>query len=305
MFKSNKTLGIIFVLLLAVTVIVFITNTGKKERTFRKDLVKIDTAKVTEILIYPKSQKGKEIKLSKEKEGWKVLLDNGRKAPVPANKIKGIFTQLLSVKPNRLVARSKDKWSAYEVDSSATRVVIMEDGNKKLDLVIGRFNFKQPRSMTTFVRLNNDTDVYEVDGFLSMSFNRSVNDFRDNTVIKGDYKKWNRLIFDYPADSSFQMTKVKNRWTAGVEILDSAKTEQYLKKIAHVNNSSFADNVEPGNLQKPDYVLTIEGEDGKTITISAYADSTRTIISSSQNPGTYFSDKKLFDKIFVGLNSLK
>ncbi len=305
MFKSNKTLGIVFVILLILTVLVFVTNTGKKERTFRKDLVNIDTAKVSEIIIYPKSHKGKQVKLTKENDGWKVLLDNGKKAPVPANKIKGIYTQLLSIKPNRLVAREKEKWSAYEVDSSATRVVVMEDGDKKLDLVIGRFNFKQPRSVSTFVRLYNDSDVYEVDGFLAMSFNRGVNDFRNNTVIKGDYKKWNRLIFDYPADSSFQMTKVKNRWTAGVEILDSAKTEQYLRKIAHITSSKFDDNVDPQKLQKPTYKLTIEAEGSKNITVSAYADSTGTVITSSQNPGTYFNDKKLAEKIFIGLGSLK
>ncbi len=305
MFKSNKTLGIIFVILALVTALVFLTDTGKKDRTFRKDLVAIDTAKVNEIIIYPKSQNGKEVKLVKESDGWKVVLENGKKAPVPKNKVKGMFSQLLAVKPNRLVAREKDKWPAYEVDSTATRVVVMEGGKKTLDLVIGRFNFKQPRSMSTYVRLFNDTDVYEVDGFLSMSFNRSANDFRDNVVINGNYKKWNRLIFDYPADSSFQMTKVKNRWTAGVEILDSAKTEQYLRKIAHINNSKFDDNINPEKLGEPVYTLTIEGEDGKNIIVSAYVDSSKSVVTSSQNPGTYFNDKKLVEKIFIGPGSLK
>ncbi len=305
MFKSNKTLGIIFVVLALVTALVFLTDTGKKERTFRKDLVAIDTAKVNEIIIYPKSQNGKEVKLVKESDGWKVVLENGKKAPVLKNKVKGMFSQLLAVKPNRLVAREKDKWPAYEVDSTATRVVVMEGGKKTLDLVIGRFNFKQPRSMSTYVRLFNDTDVYEVDGFLSMSFNRGANDFRDNVVINGNYKKWNRLIFDYPADSSFQMTKVKNRWTAGVEILDSAKTEQYLRKIAHINNSKFDDNINPEKLGEPVYTLTIEGEDGKNIIVSAYVDSSKSVVTSSQNPGTYFNDKKLVEKIFIGPGSLK
>ncbi len=305
MFKSNKTLGIIFVILALVTALVFLTDTGKKDRTFRKDLVAIDTAKVNEIIIYPKSQNGKEVKLVKESDGWKVVLENGKKAPVLKNKVKGMFSQLLAVKPNRLVAREKDKWPAYEVDSTATRVVVMEGGKKTLDLVIGRFNFKQPRSMSTYVRLFNDTDVYEVDGFLSMSFNRGANDFRDNVVINGNYKKWNRLIFDYPADSSFQMTKVKNRWTAGVEILDSAKTEQYLRKIAHINNSKFDDNINPEKLGEPVYTLTIEGEDGKNIIVSAYVDSSKSVVTSSQNPGTYFNDKKLVEKIFIGPGSLK
>lgn len=33
--------------------------------------------------------------------------------------------------------------------------------------------------MNTFVRLYNDIDVYEVDGFLDMMFNQGANIFRD------------------------------------------------------------------------------------------------------------------------------
>ena len=65
---NNKTLGIIFGILLVVAGFIFIFQSGKDERTFREVLVDIDTSAVTQIIIYPKSQKPNEVKLFKE--GW-------------------------------------------------------------------------------------------------------------------------------------------------------------------------------------------------------------------------------------------
>ena len=60
---NNKTLGLIFGSLVLIAALIFIFQGGKNERTFREKLVDIDTASVTEILIYPKSQKHTEVKL--------------------------------------------------------------------------------------------------------------------------------------------------------------------------------------------------------------------------------------------------
>lgn len=54
--------------------------------------------------------------------------------------------------------------------------------------MIGKFAFQQPRSMSTFVKLAGDIDIYEVEGFLDMIFNKTSNDFRDETIIKSDRK---------------------------------------------------------------------------------------------------------------------
>ncbi|MCU0405786.1 MAG: DUF4340 domain-containing protein [Ignavibacteriaceae bacterium] len=300
---NNKILGIIFGILVLIGLFLFVFDGGKTERTFREVLVDIDTSKVTEILIYPKSQNHKEVKLYKEKEGWRVILPSGVSSKVLNDRINNLFAQLMAIKPKRLAARDESKWNELQVDSTGSRVKVFEGSKLALDLVIGRFSFQQPRTMNTFVRLYNDKDVYEVDGFLDMTFNQGANIFRDGTVIKSDYNNWQQLQFTYPADSSFKLVKSANNWLLNGKLTDSLNTVNYLNRLANLSNNSFVDNVkiEPSSI--PTYSLNITTSDLKFIEIKGYLDSTSSIIHSSQNPEAWFDGSSLSNTIFVGRSS--
>ncbi|MFC2085104.1 DUF4340 domain-containing protein [Bacteroidota bacterium] len=302
---SNKTLGILFAVLLIVFLIFYFTDTGKNERTFRDELVNIDTASVTEIKIYPKTTEYNEVRLFKVENNWKVQLSEDKIVSAPLSKIQNILKQLIEIKPKRLAARGSGKWKEFEVDSTGTRIKVLEDGDETLDIVLGRFAFKQPRSMTTFVRLFNDTDVYEVDGFLAASFNQDANSFRDNTVINSDYEKWSRLSFHYPADSSVQLVKMNDQWFANDEPTDSAKTVRYLRSIQRLTNSNFIEDFDKSLISNPLYKLVIESEDSDPVEVSGFIRDSVYVVYSTMNPESYFDGNKvgLGEKIFVGLKA--
>ncbi len=278
---NNKILGIVFVILLLIGAFIFVFDGGKTERTFREVLVDIDTSKVTEILIYPKSQNHKEVKLFKDKDEWRVNL----------------------IIPKRLAARDESKWNELQVDSTGSRVKVFEGSKLSLDLVIGRFSFQQPRTMNTFVRLYNDKDVYEVDGFLDMTFNQGANIFRDGTVIKSDHNTWKQLQFAYPADSSFQLVKSGNSWILNGKTTDSLKTANYLTRLANLSNNNFIDDVKIDPSSAPTFSLNITTSDLKFIEIKGYQDSTSFLIHSSQNPEAWFDGSSLSKTIFTGKSS--
>lgn len=296
--NSNKTLWIIFAVLLLAAVLIFSSESTKRERTFNTNIIKIDTSAVTEILLYPKSQKGKEVKITKVDNDWNVLAENGKKYKTPKAKVKNLLVQILRIKPKRLAARSKDKFAKYEVlDSVATRVVVKEGDKESLNLIIGKFAFQQPRSMSTFVRLAGSSDIYEVDGFLDMIFNKTANNFRDETVIKSDKNKWNRLTFELP-DETYELENNGKAWLLNGIPTDSAKTAKTLSALARITNSNFAD-IENNKLPKVESKLTIENDLGKPIIVTALKDSSNYIIHSSQNVENYFNGKNLGDKIFL------
>ena len=300
---NNQTLAVIFVVLLIIAVVIIFFDTGKNERTFRDVLVDIDTSAVTEIHIISKANDYKPVRLFKKDNKWLVELNNGKDAAVTNQKIQQTFTELLSVVPKRLAARGKDKWAEFQVDSSGTRVQVMEGDSKTLDLVIGRFNYQQqPRSISTYVRLANDNDVYEVDGFLSLTFNQNANAFRDGSVLKADYNTWKQLVFDYPADSSFTLTKTNNKWYIDQQPTDSAKTTTYLRTLANLSRNNFADTVKVEG-ETPNYKLSISNANLEFTEIDAYVDPEHTVIVSSQNPDTKFDGKTFFKNIFVSKNS--
>ena len=300
---NNKILGIVFVILLLIGAFIFVFDGGKTERTFREVLVDIDTSKVTEILIYPKSQNHKEVKLFKDKDEWRVNLPSGGDAKVVDQRISSLFSQLLAIIPKRLAARDESKWNELQVDSTGSRVKVFEGSKLSLDIVIGRFSFQQPRTMNTFVRLYNDKDVYEVDGFLDMTFNQGANIFRDGTVIKSDHNTWKQLQFTYPADSSFQLVKSGNSWILNGKTTDSLKTANYLNRLANLSNNSFVDDVKIDLSSTPTFSLNITTSDLKFIQIKGYQDSTSYLIHSSQNPEALFDGNSISKTIFVGKSS--
>jgi hypothetical protein len=297
---NNKILAIVFGILVIIGVLIFIFQGGKNERTFRDVLVDVDTTSITEILIYPKSQNHQEVKLFKEEDGWQVSLPNGGTAKVTDQRMSSLFAQLLAIKPKRLAARDESKWSELQVDSTGSRVKVFEDSKLALDLVVGRFSFQQPRTMNTFVRLYNDKDVYEVDGFLDMTFNQGANIFRDGTVISSDYSTWKQIQFVYPADSSFQLVNNGQTWLLNGRPTDSLKTVNYLNRLRNLSNSNFVDETKINTTASPTFSLNITTSDMKFIEVNCYQDSSSYVIHSSQNPEAWFDGASLLKTIFVG-----
>ena len=302
---SSKVLTIIFVVLLIFAAIYIYYDSSHEERSFRSDIVNIDTAKVTSISIYPKAANHKEVKIFKEGKNWQVQLANNNSVPAENSKIINLLNQLSEIKANSVAAQDESKWAEFKVDSSGTRVKVFEGNNNSLDIIIGKFSYQQqPRSMTTFVRVKGDKNVYEVNGFLEFSFNQRPDYFRNNTIVNDDDSHWNRLTFTYP-DSSYQMTKdTTNHWVINKINVDSSKVVNFLRTLSHLSGTDFIDNPDQSLLNHAAHTLTIESSALGAITVSAYIDSTNYSIHSSQNPDAYFNGKtnKLWEKIFVGKN---
>ncbi len=300
-FNSNKTLGIILTILLLFVLYFYVGEGGRKERTLRKSLVSMDTTQVTEIFLYPKAQKGKEIKLFKNNNKWQILLSNGKSASVPNEKITALLTTLSKIKPNRLVARKKASWNEYQVGENATRVKVMNGSTETLNIIIGKFSFQQPRQMNSFVRLASDTDVYEVDGFLEMTFNKDENFFRNEIILKDNQKNWKSLEFNF-SQKQFVLSNENGKWMIDGVNTDSAKTANYLNSLSHLTSLNFVDNFSGSN---PNKTLIITKNDSTQLTIKEFVSDSSFVINSSVNSESYFNGNKdnLTNKIFVDKSS--
>ncbi len=299
---STKTLIVIFGVLLVVTLVIFYGDLGNTKRTFRDELITIDTAAVSKMVITPKTKTYGEVELTKVDGQWYVKVDEKLTVPVPSNKIVSLYNQFATVKPSRMATRNKDKWAQYEVDeTNATRLRIWEGSSMALDIMLGKFAFKQPRSISSFVRLTDENDVYEIDGLLAASFNSDANSYRNPAIIKGTYKNWNRVDFSYPADSSFTLVKVDNKWKEGNTLVDSANTTTWLRMAASLSGRTYVDYPDPELVKKPTHVITVETE-VDTVVVKGYKSGETFLVNSSKNPTSYFdaTKDKLAEKLFVG-----
>jgi len=296
-----RTLVIIFIILLLVVVASFYLKKG--ESTFHSQIVILDSANVSSIVFAPRAAQKKEIKLTKEGDGWKMNFD-GKSYTADKNLVKQIISELKKVRADRVVANNEDKWKDYEItDSAGVRVQVFEGNKTAADIVIGKFNYNQTsRTPSTYIRVKGEEKVYSVLGYLSMLFNRQPNMFRDKTIIESNRNKWTKLTFSYPADSSFTLTRQENGWLVDGIFTDSAKITPYLNSIAHLRSSSFIDDKDVIAV-RPEFTIKIEGDSLGDITVSAAPADTinKYIVTSSVNKDAYFSGAKenLFTRLFV------
>ena len=298
-----KILAIIFSILMIVVVLTEMADSRKGGRTFREELVDVSPDEVTSLEISPKVEGNKVIKLLKENDSWFVESGDKRYRADPSLP-SAMINELNSMKPESVVATGDERRVQYEVtDSLGTRVKLFSGNNLLADLIIGKFSFSQPQKMTSYIRLEGDKVIYGVDGMLGMSFNRNVDSFRDKTVIKSNSSDWSRLVYKYPADSSFTLEKAAEGWTVNGQPADSASVAEYFSAIRNLSDSRFAENKTGMSVT---HSLLIEGNnDMEKVEINGYYQEDGVfMVESSQNRGNIFESKELAEKIFISSSSL-
>ncbi len=312
--KSLKNWLIAVGVLVLLIVVVDLLQSKRNKSSFRTKIVEIDTAKVSDIEFYKNGKVADAINLVKKGKNWRVKQRDGD-YPAEKNAIKNMISQILRIKPERLAAKSKDKWANYNVvDSSAIHLFVKEGSKTTLDLLVGRFSaeksnnpYSQRPDMYTYVRVNGESETYLVAGFLSIAFDVEISHYRDKKITKFKSSDVKKLIFSYP-DSSFTVENQNNKWIVSGSPADSAKTVKYILAIDDLFSSYFAKKERVDKASKEaKYKLRIEGNNMKPIEIKAFPVDSMLLIHSSINLESHFLGDKmnLQKKIFVGKESFK
>jgi len=307
-----KSLSIVFVALLAITLMVKLLDNSKGVNTLKAVLFDINTDEITSVILHPKILNGEQLELRKDGDNWRVLY-NGKNYSADKNTVNGLINQVNGLKPLRLAARDQDQWEKFELtDSLSSMVTLMGSDGELARLHIGKFSYRQPKqnpmmqqnpyyqrprgTMTTYVRSGEDEEVFAVEGFLASSINRNADAFRNKELLTTSKNDIQKISFEYPADSSFTMVKNENVWMIDGLALDSASVDTYLSGITRLNGSSFADQIP----SSPSHKIKIQSGT-QSFEVSALIEAEDAILTSTQNPGTIFreSRSKSFDKLFA------
>jgi hypothetical protein len=298
----NKTLIIIFGALLGLYLLSRLF-TGNRESTFDPEIVKVDTALITEVHLSPKSEGNALIILKRTPAGW-TATKGDMVVNTPYSKVQGLLTQLGEIRSERIVSRTKDKWTEYEVDEQGSRIQVFNNKKQLADFVIGAFKFDQAkRSASSYLRRTDEDEVYLVDGFMSMSFNQGFNTYRNNELIKLNAEDI-REVARFEAGEKIAISKnpEDGSWyRGGMEKLDSAQAAQYISQLTNVLGTDYVDNPPGGN---PLRSLEISGNNLITplrVDCYAQADTLKPfVLHSSANPDTWFASDSagIYQRIF-------
>ena len=299
MLKKISSLHLLGILAVLILIYFGMEYFGGKSRSksFREELVEIDTAKVSKILI---DSQGEMLDLNKEQGQWKVSIGNGNYAGAQNSSIRNALSSLERIKPSRIVAKDPSKRKEYQVDSAGTRVQVFEGNDASLDLVIGRFGVQGQRSFFTYVRLYDENEIYAADNFMGISFGTEASDYRNKQVLSVTTDSISEIRFNYPGDSAFILQNANSLWVVGTQTADSASIASYLSDIRYVNNSEFIDDVPATALVSPTLSMVITEKNKPEITVKAFQHPIhKWIINSSLNPDSYFSGEEIFSELFV------
>ncbi len=312
-FLNTKTLVILLIIVLG---IYFISDMFENEdRTFRSDLVSIDTAEITKIVIVPKIGGGDEVSLTRTGSSWD-LKSAGKSYKSDGSVIKNVLARLSLLKPERVAATSSSKWTEFEVtDSTSSRVKLYVGDEVGSEIYIGKFSYTQPPQgqgqmqqrqqqgkMSTHVRLAGEDEVYVVDGFLKMEIQANVDAYRDKTLVAANENDLTRLTFKYPDNDNFTLTRENDKWMINGIEADSANAAKYLQGLKRVTSTNFIDNIDQAGNQAA-FSVKFEGNNMLPVEIKAFPimdTINKFVVTTSRIPDAKFSGGKnnLFENIF-------
>jgi Domain of unknown function (DUF4340) len=306
MFKKLNTTTLLILLALLGGIVLFnkFYQDQKNESTFRDIFVNIDTSAVNTILIYPHSEKGKELKISRNGKRWDLQSDKLKTLADPVA-VQELLSQFAEMKSLSLGGQDKSSWKDLQVsDTAGSRVKMITSNNKTYDMIVGKIGYTpSTRNGLTYIRHAQEEATYAVPGFLSFSINQGFNSWRNRLFLKGNTNNYTTLTFTYPGDSSFVLNKSGNLWLLNGEKADSAQTNAFINQLDNLQGNGFVDSYMPS--AAPVFSLSVNGTNQVSpIKLQAYsADSTRKyILHSSLNPDAYFSESEsnLLHRVFAG-----
>jgi len=298
----NRTLLIIFLALLGLYGISKLAG-ARKTRSFKAELVQVDTASLTRIVIATSDEP--EFTLTRQDDGsWWVT--NGKvSAPALRSVVTPMLATLTHIEAQRVAAKSADRWKDYQVDSTQGTRIRVYRGDKLLeDLVVGKFNFDpQLQSATAYVRLGDAPEVYAVDGFVAMNLAQDFDSFRKKTITKLDRNEIERIACQ--GEPAWELRRDSTAWLLDGEPADSASVARYLASLVSVSGHEFADDFDPNVAGSPEKVLRIARKAPKPeVVIECWRDTTREkpfVIHSSLNPDAFFASDSsgVFRRLFL------
>jgi hypothetical protein len=241
--KMNaRWLAIAFAVLLLVALFVFFINDDKKDQSFKSELTDFNVEEVDKMNIFQPNG-ADPLYFEKNAEGIWTVMEGDNAYNASEQKMVNMLNSLKDLKAKRLAAKGEKSWSKYDVnDSLAIRVEVLS-GNKGLAHVyIGKFKYSQAPAqaqnpyqqgqgtMTNFVRLAEEEEVYVTDGFLKMTFQGDVESFRNQIVTelkKEDIGQINVETFG----NGFSLKKNDDAW-----LMDGIAAESILPTPSRLRN---------------------------------------------------------------------
>lgn len=286
---NPKYLVIALVVLTAIWLIIRFTGNTRRTSNQRSELIALDTSSVDELRILRKGE-SKVIVLKRLDQGkWKVGLENEKAYDADQSSVKQALGLLRKLTAHRMLTRKKDKWNEYEVTDSALLIQAYREGEHLGALRIGKLSFPSSGNAYTAVRLDGESEVYAVEGYLTSSLGRNLTEWRDKTFMRLKPDRVDKVVFEYPSDSSFTLIKQDTVWLMDGMKVNRDKVDRYLSQFRNKNLTAFADDFAAS--AKPLFRIRFEGKGAELERVEIWQQQDSSYVLRGVHLPVFFSDK--------------
>ncbi len=223
----------------------------------------LDPDKVTKLRI--EKPGGEKVEIGRVAGAWRIEVPGDYRASEPV--VSGVLKTLQSLALSDVVSTNPAKRGIYQVDSTGTRVQVLEGESTVLDVVVGK---SSPDFAHTYVRRHDQDPVYRADGMLAYNFNKRVDDWRDKTILDVPMEGVSRLNLEYPQEKvQLTLARADSAWTlaaggGAAEEADSTAAEQLLRVACKLSTNNFATPEEAAGLDfgTPVFRVRIDSDTG-------------------------------------------
>jgi hypothetical protein len=280
---NNKILTGVFLALLGVFLLIKLFYSSKSKSNISKEFASLDTASISEVKIYLKGKESSELRITRDETGWKIGTANSQAWPEPGV-VQELLISLNRVRIDRLVASDKNSWNDLHVsDTLSTHIIISGKETVMADWHVGN----PPNGGSAYIRSDEEEKVYILENnHLNSLASKSFDDWRDKRLIKFDRDKVTRIVFTYPADSSFTLVKNDSTWRMGHNEIRSSLIDNYLNSIYSQKIFSFA--TDSFSINPPDAIVEFWTQNNSVGAIKGWKHNADWIVSSSYQFTNYF-----------------
>ncbi|MBK9537904.1 MAG: DUF4340 domain-containing protein [Flavobacteriales bacterium] len=225
--SGTRTLLIIVAALAALYFVSTRWGANSKQRSFRDQVITLDTAALTSFSLHPAKLAHAELRFERTADGWAVTHDGAVHLADTAD-VHALLGGLARARAHRFTGYLDRLATRYDLtDSLADRAVFrLRDGSER-QVLFGRGQPAEDGSgMLSTINVVGENEVFSVKGTMSEMADQDLVAWRPTRLMAGRPADIQRVSFQYSMDTAYVLERAGNTWLVDRDTADQSKGGQ-------------------------------------------------------------------------------
>lgn len=253
-----------------------------KQRTFREQLLQVDTASLGSFTIIPALSKGiPPLRFMRQGSAWKLAMMNDTTV-VDMEPVRGLLGSLANMRVLRVAGNMVSVAERYDLSDSTADHLLLDVPSGRVDLLVGRCT--EGADPMTVVSPAEDPNAYGISGRLGAYADQTFGDWMPKYLVTGDPRNWTSVQFTFPGDTGYTMVRSGSTWLLDGQPTDTARVRKFLGSLARSRALEVADPADTLQAVPAFRVLVNDTTRKEPVAVVVYNVPGRFIVRTSLNP---------------------